>query len=133
MSDDTFHAIGLEALEETLASYVSNHAEMIYYHHRERKFMCFTTSDQALYREEMRNLKRNVRFGRISAISAGDTISIEGTNLFPMDLKVNGSLCYEYMMLRRRGRFEDADNTPYFFKSKKKRDEIIAYLMKSMP
>lgn len=36
--------------------------------------------------------------------------------------------CFPYSLLRRRGLIDGADYTPYFFRSIKKRDEIITWL-----
>ena len=48
--------------------------------------------------------------------------------IFPMDVRVDDVPCYPYMLLRRRGSFDDADCTPYFFQSQQRRDETVAYL-----
>lgn len=129
-------ADGMEALtssldeaEGALAFAINNGAAMIYFHHSTQSFMYFIGSDDEKYREEMSNLKKAIRQGRISVITAGEPINIEGTNIFPMDVRMDNAPCYPYMMLRRRGRFEDADCTPYFFKSKQKRDRVVAYFM----
>lgn len=119
----------LEEAEGAVAFAINNGAAMIYFHHSTQSFMYFIGSDDEKYREEMRHLKTAIRQGRISAITAGEPINIEGTNIFPMDVRMKNAPCYPYMMLRRRGRFEDADYTPYFFKSKQKRDRLVAYFM----
>ena len=83
----------------------------------------------ARYQEEMRNLKWSIRQRQVTSITAGETIMIEGTPLFPIDLRFDNAPCYPYMLLLRRGVLDDADNTPYFFRSRQKRDQIITYLV----
>ena len=119
----------LEDAESSLAYSINNNASMIYFHHGSQSFMYFIGSDIALYRQEMRTLSRGICQGRISAITAGEPLNIKGTDLFPMDVKIDNAPCHPYMLLRRRGRLEDADNSPYFFKSQQKRDEVVAFLI----
>ena len=109
-------------VERSLAHMINNDAAIIYFHHGLQSFTYLIGSDRAKYQEEMTNLKRNIRDGHISSITAGEPIIINGTHLYPMDVRVDNSPCYPYMLLRRRGRYEDADNTPYFFRSRQKRD-----------
>ena len=115
--------LNLNNLEETLTNYIANGAAMIYYYHDLKMFMYFKSTDRILYKQEIRNLKQNIRDGNISSLSAGDALNINGTDLFPVELKVEGCLCYENFLLRRRGNYEDARNTPYFFRSQEKRDQ----------
>mgnify|MGYP000102812989 CR=1 FL=1 len=125
--------LSLDGLTETLTNYIANRAAMIYYYHNLKIFMYFKSTDRILYQGEIRNLKRNIRDGKISSISTGDTLSINGTDLFPMELKIAGCLCYENFLLSRQGNYKDAENTPYFFRSQEKRDQIMTYLMRYMP
>jgi hypothetical protein len=119
----------LDSLEQSLANAIENDAALIYYHHGLETFTYLIASDKAKFQEELKNLKRNIRSHLISEISAGKTININGTDLFPMDLRINNQPCFAYMMLKKQGRMDDADDTPYFFRSQQKRDEIIQYLM----
>ena len=130
MNVDIFN---LAETKQAIAYAIANNAAMIYFHHGLQQFMYLIGSDKAKFREEMNNLKANIREGLISTISAGEPINISGTDLFPMDVRVDNQPCFAYMLLRQRGRMEDADNTPYFFKSEKKRDEVMGYLSRSMP
>lgn len=128
-----FQTLSLAQLERSISYAISDGAEMIYFHHGVQQFMYFIGSDKNKYQEEMSNLKANIREGCISVISAGEPINISGTDLFPIDFTFDNQPCFAYMLLRRRGRMEDADNTPYFFKSEKKRDQVMEYLSRSMP
>ena len=125
MEIDTF---SLEEIERALSYGIDNSAIMIYFHHGTQSFMFFIESDRAQFQEEMGNLERAVRGRSISAITAGEPINIGGTDIFPMDVRVDDVPCYPYMLLRRRGSFDDADCTPYFFQSQQRRDETVAYL-----
>ena len=58
---------------------------MIYYHHGLQTFMHYNDA----FHQEMKSLKPNIRQGLISAISAGEPITINGTDLFPVDLIID--------------------------------------------
>jgi hypothetical protein len=121
--------ISLDDVESSLAYAINNEAAMIYFHHGTQSFVYYIGSDKARYQEEMRNLKWSIRQRQVTSITAGETIMIEGTPLFPIDLRFDNAPCYPYMLLLRRGVLDDADNTPYFFRSRQKRDQIITYLV----
>ena len=122
----------LDEEERSLAYAINDNAEMIYFHHGAQQFVYLIRSDRDEYKEEMNHLKRGIRLRLISAITAGEPINIEGIDLFPMDVRFDNSPCYPYMLLRRRGLYDDAANTPYFFKSQQKRDEIVAYFVSKL-
>ena len=122
----------LDEEERMLANAINNNAAMIYFHHRMQQFVHLLGTDRRLYKEEMNHLKRGIRLRYISAITAGEPINIEGTDLFPMDVKFANAQCNPYVLLRRRGLLDDADNTPYFFKSRQKRDELVAYFISKL-
>jgi len=122
----------LDEEERMLANAINNNAAMIYFHHGTQQFVHLLGTDRRLYKEEMNHLKRGIRLRYISAITAGEPINIEGTDLFPMDVKFANAQCNPYVLLRRRGLLDDADNTPYFFKSRQKRDELVAYFISKL-
>ena len=126
-------ALSLDVLERELKYAIDNDAAMIYWHHNMGAFMYFLVSDRDRYREEMMNVRNNIRDGLIITISAGDPITLNSTNLYPMELKIRDAPCYAYMLVRREGEMSDAEKTPYFFKSEKKRDDVIKYLTNAMP
>jgi len=55
--------LNLNNLEETLTNYIANGAAMIYYYHDLKMFMYFKSTDRILYKQEIRNLKQNIRDG----------------------------------------------------------------------
>ena len=122
----------LDEEERSLAYAINDNAEMIYFHHGAQQFVYLIRSDRDEYKEEMNHLKRGIRLRLISAITVGEQINIEGIDLFFMDVRFDNSPCYPYMLLRRRGLYDDAANTPYFFKSQQKRDEIVAYFVSKL-
>ena len=126
-------ALSLDVLERELKYAIENNAAMIYWHHNLGAFMYFLVSDRDRYREEMMNVRNNIRDGLIITISAGEAITLNSTNLYPMELKIRDAPCYAYMLVRRKGKTSDAEKTPYFFKSQKTRDDVIKYLTKAMP
>ena len=125
--------LSLDVLERELKYAIDNDAAMIYWHHNLGAFNYLLASDRDRYREEMRNVRNNIRDGLIVTISAGDPITLNSTNLYPMELKIRDAPCYAYMLVRREGEMSDAEKTPYFFKSEKTRDDVIKYLTKAMP
>jgi len=126
-------ALSLDVLERELKYAIDNDVAMIYWHHNTGAFMYFLVSDRDRYREEMMNVRNNIRDGLIITISAGEAITLNSTNLYPMELKIRDAPCYAYMLVRRKGKTSDAEKTPYFFKSQKTRDDVIKYLTKAMP
>jgi len=125
--------LSLDVLERELKYAIDNDAAMIYWHHNLGAFNYLLASDRDRYRGEMRNVRNNIRDGLIVTISAGDPITLNSTNLYPMELKIRDAPCYAYMLVRREGEMSDAEKTPYFFKSEKKRDDVIKYLTNAMP
>ena len=120
----------LSDVEASVADAISNNASLIYYHHGIKHFTYYIESDKKEFRVELRNVKNMIRTHVISSITAGETLDFAGTELFPMDLKIVDHPCYPYSLLRKRGLIDDAENTPYFFRSSEKRDEIITWLKK---
>ena len=125
--------LSLDVLERELKYAIDNDAAMIYWHHNLGAFNYLLASDRDRYRGEMRNVRNNIRDGLIVTISAGDPITLNSTNLYPMELKIRDAPCYAYMLVRREGEMSDAEKTPYFFKSQKTRDDVIKYLTNAMP
>ena len=125
--------LSLDVLERELKYAIDNDAAMIYWHHNLGAFNYLLASDRDRYRGEMRNVRNNIRDGLIVTISAGDPITLNSTNLYPMELKIRDAPCYAYMLVRREGEMSDAEKTPYFFKSEKTRDDVIKYLTNAMP
>jgi len=132
--DDSTLAYSLPRIERGVAYAIAQGATVIYYHHGLQQFRHFRglSVDNDAFRQEVVNLKKNINRGVISAISAGEPITINGTDLFPVDLMFDDQPCYPYMLLRRNGLIDDADNTPYFFTSKGKCDQVIKCLNKCL-
>ena len=87
--------------------------------------------DNAQYKQEIKNMRKHFREGKIVDVKAGEEFQINGSALYPLDMKMRDLPCHAYMLLRRNGLFEDADYTPYFFKSKTTCDEVLGWMRQS--
>ena len=87
-------------------------------------------SDQSHFWQELKLLRRQYRALNIVLITAGETLNVNGTDLYTMELEIKNLPCHAYMLLREQGDFGDAAKTPYFFRSRETRDKTIRYLMK---
>ena len=85
-------------------------------------------SDRDVYHTELRNLKKMIKTNTIINFNAGESISIEGRTLYPLEIELRDVKCHAYMLIRRRGLFDDADVTPYLFVSQKSRDDAMTVL-----
>ena len=79
---------------------------------------------------EIKNMRKHFREGEIVDVKAGEEFQINGTALYPLDMKICNVPCHAYMLLRRNGLFEDAEYTPYFFKSRTTRDEVLEWMQR---
>ena len=76
-------------------------------------------------KEEMKNMRKNFRKGSIVDLKAGGDFNIDSITLYPLSMKLWDEPYGAYMLLWCNGSFRDADYTPYFFKSKTTRDEVL--------
>ena len=79
-------------------------------------------------KQEMKNMRKNFRKGLIVDLKAGKDFKIDSITLYPLDMKFWDEPCGAYMLLQQNGLFWDADYTPYFFKSKTTRDEVLEWM-----
>ena len=86
------------------------------------------TSDRDVYHSELRNLKKMIKTDTIINVNAGESFPIEGRTLYPLEIELRDVKCHAYMLIRRRGLFDDADNTPYLFVSQRSRDNAVTVL-----
>ena len=93
-------------------------------------FDWLTVTDVANYRVMMKRLRSALRDGLIDAVSAGDPITVDGTELHTMLVTIPGTYCAAYMLLHRQGNLFEVKHTPYFFTSRKSRDDAIEYMTK---
>ena len=123
--------LSLDELEEQLRVCVRSGGVMIYWSHRKSTFDYLIAEDNAQYKQEIRNMRKHFREGKIIDLKAGEEYETNGTVLHPLDMKFRNMPCYAYMMIRRNGSIDDAEYTPYFFKSKTKRDEVLEWMQQS--
>ena len=55
-------------------------------------------------------------------------MTIDGIELFPIEVEYRGVQCGPYFLLTERGMLEDLDKTPYFFRTAEKWDDAISYI-----
>ena len=87
--------------------------------------------DNAQYKQEIKNMRKHFREGKIVDVKAGEEFQINGSALYPLDMKMRDLPCHAYMLLRRNGLFEDAEYTPYFFNCKTTRDQVLEWMQRS--
>ena len=116
--------LSLEGVERQILVALHGRCLLVFYSHRQGGFVYFNQEDGVHIRAELTNLRTAYRDGRITAARAGDPITVNGAELHTMELTFDVP-CVPYMLLRRRGRREDADHTPYFFVHQDARDEAL--------
>ena len=93
-------------------------------------FNYLTSDDQDTYHQELKLVRKQLRAGSIISVKSGTTITVGSKELYTMDVAMANKLCYPNMLLKRRGLFDDAYNTPYFFTSEKSRDKAVTFITK---
>ena len=123
--------LDLDKLESQISRYVREGGAMIYWSHRLSMFDYLIPQDNAQYKQEIKNMRKHFREGKIVDVKAGEEFQINGSALYPLDMKMRDLPCHAYMLLRRNGLFEDADYTPYFFNCKTTRDQVLEWMQRS--
>lgn len=123
--------ISLEEQEQSILFALIGNAMLIYWNHGVGEFTYLIGSDKDQFHEEIKLLRLQFQNRTIATITAGDTLSIDNTDLYSMELEIPGHQCNAYFLLGKTGDLRMADKTPYFFKSRATRDKTIAYLTKS--
>ena len=123
--------LSLDELEEQIRVCVRRGGVMIYWSHRVSTFDYLIAEDNAQYKQEIKNMRKLFREREIVNLKAGEEYETNGTVLHPLDMKFWNMPCHAYMLLRLNGSFADAEYTPYFFKSKTKRDVVLAWMQRS--
>ena len=94
-------------------------------------------AQETQYHDELKRLRKGFRDGNITRVAAGEDITLRGTGwlsgklIHTMEVTFKDQQCHAYMMLRRRGRYDDADHTPYFFGREDTRDSAIKWITKA--
>jgi hypothetical protein len=90
----------------------------------------FLGSDAKLFQQEMKNLIKQIKNGKIVNFSRGAVVEVKGTHLYPVEFEVQNVQCGAYFVVAKRGFVDHLSMTPYSFRSEQKCDEIYDYLMK---
>jgi len=123
--------LSLDELERSLASAIRLGALVVYWHHGLSQFRHMNKDDEnTMWREELKLLRSHWRDGRITSVTTGPPLNIDGVNLYPMEVMMKDLECYAYMLIRRQGDFDDVKKTPYLFRSEKTRDRVKAWVTK---
>ena len=123
--------LDLDKLENQISRCVREGGAMIYWNHQLSMFDYLIPQDNAQYKQEIKNMRKHFREGKIVDVKAGEEFQINGSTLYPLDMKMRDLPCHAYMLLRRNGLFEDADYTPYFFNCKTTRDQVLEWMQRS--
>ena len=128
---DEVQTFTLENLENVIDNYIKEqNAAMIYWHHAINNWDYFLGSDTKLFKQEMKNLIKQIKSGKIIHVSRGASVEVKGAHLYPVEMEVENVQCGAYFVVAKRGLIDDLSMTPYFFRSEQKRDEIYDYLMR---
>ena len=117
----------LEVLEHQVTTAKERNAWVIYWHHNANSFTWMNEEDQQQWRREMNMIRTNIQDGHVTAVTAGETMTVNGNIFYPMQVTCNEK-CWPYMILRRRGRFDDADYTPYLFVDEQSRNNAVQFI-----
>ena len=123
------HLLTLQDQLDAIRDHLKDGASVIYFHHQARRWLFFLASDKEMYQGELKNLRKQLRAGKIKEIIPGEGLEIDGKMLFPMLVKMEEE-CHAWFMLRQEGLFGDQDWTPYLFTTAANRDHALAWLTK---
>ena len=124
MSD--FFSYTLSGLKDQIRLAIRNSAILIYFfmNIEDGGSFDYCTCDKGI-EGACEGVKLGCTVGGVSDIRPGEVFVFEGVKLWPMDVFFVGAPCHPYMLLRENGLVDDADYTPYFFVSRKKRDSAL--------
>ena len=117
----------LEVLEHQVTTAKERNAWVIYWHHLAHGFTWWNEEDQQEWRGEMNRIRTHIQEGHVTTVTSGETLKVNGNLFFPMEVTFKEK-CWPYMMLRRRGFFNDADHTPYLFTDEQSRDAAVQFI-----
>jgi len=121
----------LADIERQLSSCLRENAALIYWNHSlsQKGFNFMLPSDKSMWKKEMLLVRDCYRDGRVTSISAGEPLHINGTALYPIEVMYRQPReCVAYYLVRRRGISNDRGKTPYFFVSESNRDNVLGFL-----
>jgi hypothetical protein len=121
-------SLSINDLESSITLCIRGGAAMIYWNHAANTFDYLIGSDRELYKQEMKNLKNEIKQGNILSVNKGDMVEIRGVKLYPLEFEIKDMPCHAYMLVAKRGLSDDCLVTPYFFKSEEKRNQLYQYM-----
>ena len=126
---DEVQTFTLENLENVIDNYIKEqNAAMIYWHHAINNWDYFLGSDTKLFKQEMKNLIKQMKAGKIVRVMKGRVVDDKGTLLYPVEFEFKDLQCMIYFLVTKKGLIDHLDMTQYIFKSERKHDEIFDYL-----
>ncbi len=120
----------LSVYQRQLLDALDQNAACIYYLHALEEHRWLAYEDRAAYHGELRSIRRQLREGIhiTEVVAAEETFDMpNGISLHVMLLRCDEP-CDAFFLLRQRGRFEDRDWTPYFFRTARARDDAVRYI-----
>ena len=128
---DETQMLSVEPLENIINGYIrEQNAAMIYWHHQHMVWDYLLGSDAKLYKQEMKNLIKQIKDRRIVCVTKGLVVVIKGTLLYPVKIEFHDVQCLAYFLVAKKGLIDHLHMPPYFFRSENKRDEIFDYINK---
>lgn len=127
MASNQMMMYSLDRSERQLLFALREGGVFIFYSHIKHGFDWLKQEDQAHIDEALTKLRTAFQAGRVPAVTAGEPMTVNGTELHTM-LVTMGIPCGPYMLLRRRGMADDMAHTPYFFRSKEQRDRAVDFI-----
>ncbi len=101
---DETQTLSLEPLENGIDGYVKEkNAAMIYWHHQHKIWEYLFGSDAKLFKQEMKNLIKQMKAGKIVRVTKGLVVDVKGTLLYPVKFEFKDVQCMTYFWLLKRG------------------------------
>ena len=135
INNDNFHQVfpadvasSLVQCEQQITFALQNGGAIVYWSHIRGSFDWLNVTDRGNYKVMLKRLRWGRNCGDVTAAFEGDSITVDGTKLYTLLLTMPDMPCSAYMLLHRKGDILDVQHTPYFFTSRKSRDDAITYI-----
>ena len=122
-----------EEVQGEVASMVKSKATIIFWHEGVQKIAYLLARDNAQWKQELKNLRQQVKAGKITAIEWNNKDCDSGNNRigtwYQLVLQSPGEDCGNQSPLSILGFNEMVNGIPYYFKRKSDRDNAYKYLL----
>ena len=122
----------LESLQTNLCCALSNKGALIFWSVQTSQLNYLITEDQAVYKQELKNIVKNLQSGDFYLrASSGPSMIFEGRSLYPILLELNPDeeyQCPAYFLLMQQGLVDHCHYVPYWFTSESSRDNALSFI-----